>query len=93
MRLAQPDHVRPRKVANTLKVLVLPETAARYTIDPPRHTSAPQVVTEPGSLARDASAKEETINRLSEEGRLNSETLCTTCIVEKVRGLLVALLG
>lgn len=48
------------------------------------HDRAAQVATEPGYLATDTSLKEATINRLSEEGRLSSETLCTTCIVEKV---------
>eukprot|EP00903_Cladosiphon_okamuranus_P009592 g9131.t1 len=41
------------------------------------------VVTKPGYLATDTSLKETAINRLAEEGRLSSETLCTTCIVEK----------
>ncbi|CAM9670968.1 unnamed protein product [Pylaiella littoralis] len=41
------------------------------------------VVTQPGALARDTSTREAAINRLSEEGRLSNETLCTTCIVEK----------
>ncbi|CAM9376033.1 unnamed protein product [Ectocarpus sp. 12 AP-2014] len=41
------------------------------------------MATKPGYLATDASTREMAINRLAEEGRLNSETLCTTCIVEK----------
>lgn len=44
-----------------------------------------QVSTDPGSLPTDPCTRVSAIKRLLEEGRLNSQTLCTTCIVEKVR--------
>lgn len=44
-----------------------------------------QVATEPGYLAKDKVTRDDSINKLAEEGRLSSESLCTTCLVEKVR--------
>lgn len=86
-------HLPPPPAPSSLPALTLPTLTLRevdyLTL---RNTTAAQMATNPGYLATDASTRQMAINRLAEEGRLNSETLCTTCIVEKV-GVLSASLG